>query len=957
MKISSFIALFLFSCTVLQAQDLLNDAKAVSLSLLQQQKQARVALANTSSNHYTVLKQLLELGEWELVLSHSKVGPNLTTLEVADLLARYYWLNNDFQKTERIIKALTPKEQQALPIQRIQALLKIEAWDLQGAEMQCKLLLQQEPNAIETSVLLGRALMLQKKYTETLALAEDLILKNPKDAAGYFLKADVFFWDQNAKEAEEFLIKGLQLNPYHADARFYYGYAIWRRFDATQLDAMMAQWELALQLNPLHYQTHWHLGNGHTNLTFADYADADEKAIRAELEEADALFTANQLEQALIVIDKTSAKYKSSVLPVMHKGSLLYSDFDALNRKEGLDEAESLFLSILARKSHYGPAHNGLSAVIKSKRLPFLKDYSATMQDLRNPKIDNMADFLEIFPDVAYYPGNVAKGMAWNQLYTSTVYFPFLVKQHRLFVIPPLHVDLALAMKAPYFRFNATFDNRQWMDIRGVGSGAAAIEYVERGAFQERNVLLHEYVHLFHGQVLTDAQNRRIKALYYQAMQKGLTLDYYSQNNESEYLAQTYPAYFELVKVHPLDFKSMNTLADLRIKDPDMFDFLDELIGNEKAYLAGNKEAMASNWAQVYLNLAKNAAKNDLKEANRLLDTALQYDQAYLPAHLAYAQHMIAAADYKNAHARLAIAKAIDSRYAPIYTVEAELIQASEPQNREQQAALYKKAYELEEDYMIKAQNSAMLRNFYFQQGSLGEALAVAKEYVQNGSEISTYLRDQKDNAKAFYAWQTALLGDSNPLEELAYLVSQKPQNYSIRSWYVEALLANGQQEEALRNLHQVYRNLQASQVSRPDFELLLAEAYALKGDKKELQTYLTKLTAADLETSRLEPLYNLRLVRLLLANGQQAAAKRLYTKLDADKSIFYRSADLLTQAAFAAQAGNKAKQLTLLKESLGIYPYQMEALSALKQLAVTDKKVAAFLTKHIQEMSVQPVL
>jgi hypothetical protein len=91
-----------------------------------------------------------------------------------------------------------------------------------------------------------------------------------------------------------------------------------------------------------------------------------------------------------------------------------------------------------------------------------------------------------------------------------------------------------------------TFDNRQWMDIRGVGSGAAAIEYVERGAFLERNVILHEYVHLFHGRVLTDAENRKIRSLYYQAMKEKRTLDYYSQNNESEYFAQTYPAYLNL---------------------------------------------------------------------------------------------------------------------------------------------------------------------------------------------------------------------------------------------------------------------------------------------------------------------------------------------------------------------------------------------------------------------------
>src|SRR5690606_10725656 len=173
-----------------------------------------------------------------------------------------------------------------------------------------------------------------------------------------------------------------------------------------------------------------------TNLTYADYVDENEKVIRAALKEADELFTANKIDQAFQVIDRVAKQYPNSVLPAMHRASLLYGDFDALDRKVRLDKAEQVFLDILQRKPHYGPAHNGLSAVLKSKRIPYLATYEEKMQAYRNPRIDNMKDFLQVFPDVAYYPGNVTKGMAWNQLYTAVVYFPFLVKQHRDFVIP-----------------------------------------------------------------------------------------------------------------------------------------------------------------------------------------------------------------------------------------------------------------------------------------------------------------------------------------------------------------------------------------------------------------------------------------------------------------------------------------------------------------------------------------
>ena len=39
--------------------------------------------------------------------------------------------------------------------------------------------------------------------------------------------------------------------------------------------------------------------------------------------------------------------------------------------------------------------------------------------------------------------------------------------------------------------------------------------------------------------VFTDQEKRRVRELYANAMKNDLTLDYYSANNEHEYLAQT----------------------------------------------------------------------------------------------------------------------------------------------------------------------------------------------------------------------------------------------------------------------------------------------------------------------------------------------------------------------------------------------------------------------------------
>ena len=130
-----------------------------------------------------------------------------------------------------------------------------------------------------------------------------------------------------------------------------------------------------------------------------------------------------------------------------------------------------------------------------------------------------------MFADLRYYPGDRVRRMARQQLGPSVAYLPMLALQDRRFRVPALHVDLAEAMNQPFFRGATTFDNRQWMDIRGVGSGAAGIEYVERGSHWERNVLNHEYVHLFHSRAFTDAESRRVRQLYWDAMRDRRTLE------------------------------------------------------------------------------------------------------------------------------------------------------------------------------------------------------------------------------------------------------------------------------------------------------------------------------------------------------------------------------------------------------------------------------------------------
>jgi lipopolysaccharide biosynthesis regulator YciM len=784
------------------------------------------------------------------------------------------------------------------------------------------------------NLLLGRTLLLQRKYDEVTALVALLHTRFPNEGRVYLLEADIHFWNRHPDEAEPLLIKSLELEPFNADARFSYGYAIWRRIDATQLNQMAAQWELALALNPLHFQTHWHWGNGHTNRTFVDYADPDEEAIRADLSAADSLFVLNRIEEAVALTRKVEKAYPGSVLPLMHRASLWYGDFDNPDRSQRLDSAQILFKEILKRKPHYGPAHNGLSAVIKSKRIPYLSTYDSITTVLRQTKIGDSGSFEKVFPDVSYYPGALAKAMAWNQLNTAVAYFPLLIRQNETFAIPPLHKDLAIVMNRPYFRYSTTFDNRQWMDIRGVGSGAAAIEYVERGAYQERNVILHEYVHLFHGVVLTDYQNRRIRALYYSAMANDRTLDYYSENNEHEYLAQTYPAYFEPVKVHPLDFKSMNTTSALLAKDPDMYYFLDSLIQNERRYLKGEKEAMASNWAQVYINLSK-GQRNDPVLAAHLLDTALLYDRRYQPAWLAYADLQLRQNDTEGALRSIQTAEQIDNRYAPTYQAYAEWVKKTEPDPAaalEKQVEWLKKALTLEGDWQTKAGMAVNLRQLYTEHAKIKEAMAEMEAYIREGSEISTYLRDRKDDARMFVAYHQALAGDPKPLETMDRLVKLKPQNYNFSMNYADALAAHGDYTRAITLMQQVQRIFQSNRNRRPDFDLRIADYYQAAGQADSANVYYTscKAAAGQLNPADTQRMYRLSL-RLATGDGIPAANHDIRYP---EYSIAYMASCYFTQGLQKEKAGDKEAAILLYRKALSLDPYLLQADKALQQLS-----------------------
>ncbi|MCG8606730.1 tetratricopeptide repeat protein [bacterium] len=909
------------------------------------------------------IHHMLDLGLWQQAgeLLDQVREPN-TDHKLAQ--GRFFFLNNEFQKAEGVVEEILQNAASHRQVLLLKTQLKIEAWLLDDAAQICRELLDRDDRDEDAALLLGRVKILQKRYDEALEWAKRVQDWNDNNAGAYLLESDVHFWNQKPELAEAPLRKSLQLDPFNADARFNYGYAIWRRVDATQLNDMAAQWELALEINPLHYLTHWHWGNGHTNLTYADYAHATDDTVRKRLEQVDVLMSQNKMAKALKMTRQIEREFPESVLPVLTRGSAFYMAYE-MNRASRLDSAQTIFQKILSKKAHYGPAHNGLAAVIKQKRMTYLASFDSLEAVIANANITDPKNFARIFPDVYKYPGERVAKMVWSSLYASRVYFPFLVKMNREYRIPPLHIDLATAMDSPYFRRATTFDNRQWMDIRGVGSGASAIEYVERGAHLERNVVLHEYVHLFHGRVFTDYENRRVRQLYYNAMANNATLDYYSANNESEYLAQTYPAYFEPVKVHPLNHKSINSTADLRAKDPQLYAFLDTLVQKQLAYLAGDKQTLASNWAQVYLRLSNRERGRQLTPQNEqkaaaYLDTALTWDSKYLPVYLAYARLRMDLKKFEEAESWLKKAKQIDSKYAPIYSTYADLVKArfaeglvSIDSSISLEKRYFEKALQLEGDYALRAQLNRRIRTFYRRNALIADAIKVAHEYAQDAPTVSTYLRDRRDEALAFANWLRGRLGYEAAIVYFRNLVSQKPQNYGFRSQFAEVLEANGRYGAAIRILEEAQHILKAAGEPSPEFTIKIADYQLALGDTvaatESLQAYVDQ--GDSLETDRF------RLVRVYAKLGQTENAEREFGKLDSTNERYSRAEYFFSSGFIAAAKGNYEAAAVSWRKAELANPYHLAARLALIEnlLAARRTEEANQLREKVLRLPVKP--
>lgn len=190
------------------------------------------------------------------------------------------------------------------------------------------------------------------------------------------------------------------------------------------------------------------------------------------------------------------------------------------------------------------------------------------------PELEGLA---EVLPDVARL--SPARRHALR-VATAPMrpWWPALVRagaRHDLLADGELLSDRA---ERAYLAGRLTFDGRRYAHLRGSGGlhAATGAEKLDEACSLGFHTLAHELAHQLLSYGLPPESVGRVKALYARALAEDRCLDAYAASDVDEYFAQGYEAFVSHAKRGCLKETERHVRAELRLRDPALYDFLVE---------------------------------------------------------------------------------------------------------------------------------------------------------------------------------------------------------------------------------------------------------------------------------------------------------------------------------------------------------------------------------------------
>jgi Tfp pilus assembly protein PilF len=410
--------------------------------------------------------------------------------------------------------------------------------DYEAAEQRLRLFLSKRPKSVRARLVLARVLFETDRIGEAASLVRTALDAAPEDAEALYLLAQICSVERKPAQARQLARRALQSDPFHMGARRLLSQYVNGRagYDQKVSERARIRYERARAL-----KSEGNLSEALRELRAA--LELEPRYYRAMIAMAGALLGAGD--------PAAAAQAAERALEVDPDGSLAH-----------------LLLSL---------AHAELRE--RARMEIGCEDFAAEFDRRAAPDLDERL-IAEVFPDYRRLNDRQRKLIRIS----IAPLFGFLPKlarigaQHRLLELDQRVIEVR-GFEGD--EEELTFDGRYYASLRGASGKItlSGIEQVDAAARCEFNAIAHEFAHLVHIFALGQSDREAIKDLYEAAVKGGRALDYYAATNEFEYFAQGYEAFVSECKRPLAGGAARHTRAELKRRDPALYDFLKRLQG------------------------------------------------------------------------------------------------------------------------------------------------------------------------------------------------------------------------------------------------------------------------------------------------------------------------------------------------------------------------------------------
>lgn len=466
-------------------------------------------------------------------------------------------------------KALAPEDED---VRLLDASYALDRMDFGAAAAIYGAVLAKMPGSAAGLCGLAEVAYFENRYNEAAAYVAKCLTADPGFGRAYFLQSLIHRIRQENDQWKAAGRKAVEVSPFDDEARANLSNILMR--GEKKLEEGYAQTKIALRINPFCHPAHNYIGNGWTAVKYGEEKAVvlPESAARVKslLEQGSNALIARDLDRADLSFDAVLALAPDNIKALIGKGASAY-------HRGRFEDSLKWFRQALSINPDYGLAHYGvaqsllrLKDAVNVKRAGIEKRFAAREAQEAPFLRDVFINYARLDPDLQKI---IRLSVRPLRSFLKTA-----KDKGATFYITPFHMIQSEAPGMAGIHGQRTFDGRLWDDVKGLGGpNALSGEDWERDVkYLRYNVVAHEFTHQVHGLMPKELRDE-VKRLFEKAKKERLTLDFYADFNEFEYLATGVEAYVSEEKLADQKIAYGHTRAELVSRDPDLYSLIERL--------------------------------------------------------------------------------------------------------------------------------------------------------------------------------------------------------------------------------------------------------------------------------------------------------------------------------------------------------------------------------------------